>query len=222
MIKSMKTSLLILSSLTLAFSMTACSRIQDHAMSIVEKTNNTVTMPEQYSITYEVQTPEEDVITLISKACDGEGNIYFSGADTELVFLNAGEGKYRLFEKGDDGSLSESTDGKFYTADYINTATEAFIACAEQSKEQYVPGFKEAEESAVLNRTCRVFKNKIGISGMNVTYILLADKETGICLGYNEAAETGIFTSEPSKTVFTCTEFTTDHVTLPVDIAALH
>ena len=219
--KLIKTSFFALASLTLAISMTACSSIQNNALNIAEKTENTVTMPEQYNITYEVQEPEEDAVTLVSKACDAEGNIYFSNANTELLFLNT-EGKYRLFEKDADGSFSESISGKLYTTDYIKTATTAFTECTEQSKNQYTPGFKETEESSVLNRPCRVFENKIGISGMNTTYILQVDKETGICLGYNEIAETGIFTSKPSKTVFSCTEFVAGSVTLPVDISALH
>lgn len=204
----------------LVLSATACSKIQDHAYSIAEKTENVAAMPEQYRITYEVQKPGEDAVTLVTKARDAKGNIYYSSGAKELLFLEE-DGKYRLYEKNENDRFSEDAGGKLYTPDFIDSTAADFKEYAEQSKMQYTPGFKEDEETTVLNRSCRVFKNKVGIAGMNVTYVLQIDKESGICLGYNEVSETGIFTSEPSETVFTCTEFTVDHVELPTASAAL-
>ena len=83
----------------LALSLTACSGIQEHAYGIAEKTDHAVTMPEQYRITYEVQRPGEESVTRVTKACDAEGNIYFSSGAKEILFLKEGE-DYRLYEYG--------------------------------------------------------------------------------------------------------------------------
>ena len=64
-----------------------------------------------------------------------------------------------------------------------------------------------------------MFENTMGVAGMNVTYVLEVDKETGVCLGWNEISETGSFTAEPGKTVFSCTQFTVGDVDLPVEIS---
>lgn len=218
--KTGKKFLVVGSMFGLVMSMTACSNIQEHAYSIAEKTENVVTMPQQYRITYEVQEPGTETITLLTKACDSEGNIYFSYEETEMMFLKEGS-NYLLCEKDANGNFVESTDKKSYTGKYVNTATDVFTELAEQSTMQFTPGFKETEETKVLGRECRVFENKIGVSGMNVTYVMQMDKESGICLGYHEISETGIFTSEPSATVFTCTEFITDKVELPIDVSTL-
>ena len=197
----------------LAASMTACGSLPLNGSGSSEKT--AVVFPEQYSITYEVQKPGEDAVTLVTRARDGDGNIYFAGGSTELLFLSDG-GKYRLYEKDAEGGFTEAAAGKRYTTDYIDTATAAFTACAEPEVNASTPGFDPAEDDTVAGRTCNVFENKIGVAGMNTTYVLQLDQETGVCLGYNELSDTGIFTSEPSKDVFSCTEFRTENVTLPV------
>lgn len=203
----------------LVLSMTACSDIQNHAYAVADQTNHVVTMPAQYSITYEVQNPDH-AVTLVTKSCDAKGNIYFSNGEKEMLFIK-NSGEYSLYEKGSDGNFVKAPGGKLYTSDYINTAAADFTECVDQAEMQFTPGFEEAEETMLLGRTCRNFKNKIGVSGMNTTYVLQIDKESGICLGYNEVSDTGIFTSEPSETVFSCTEFITNDVNLPVDFSAL-
>lgn len=201
-----------------ALSMAGCSGIQAHAYSVAEKTEQAVSMPEEYSITYEVQKPEEDFMTLVTKARDEQGSIYFSDGEIEKLFLNE-KGNYRLYERDGDGEFTESPGKKIYTESFIDTATAAFTQCAEQSELQFAPGFEEGEKTTVAGRACHVFTNKMGVGGMNVTYVLQIDEESGICLGYNEVSETGIFTSKPSKTVFSCTEFATENVKLPVEAA---
>ena len=52
----------------------------------------------------------------------------------------------------------------------------------------------------------------MGVKGLNVTYHLCIDQETGICLGWTETKETGIFDSEASEGTFLCVEFLTDSV----------
>ena len=125
----------------LVLSVSACAGVQKHAYSVAQKVEETVTMPEQYSISYEVQEPGEEMITLVTKACDAEGNIYFSDGQKEILFLND-EGRYRLYEKSPQGNFSESTSGKLYTDDYVKTETAKFDECANQSEQQTAPNFE--------------------------------------------------------------------------------
>ena len=208
---------LALCTAALALSMTACGSLGGGAAASTGNRDTAVALPAQYSITYEVQKPSEDSISLVTKARDADGNVYFSSGDAELLFLND-EGRYRLYEPDADGNFSESSSGKLYTADYIKTATADFTACAQPDVNANTPGFDETEGTTVAGRTCTVYENKIGVAGMNTTYVLQIDQETGACLGYNELTDTGIFTSEPSKDVFSCTEFLTENVTLPVEL----
>ena len=201
----------------LALSMTACGSLGGSVAGSTGNRDAAVALPAQYSITYEVQKPGEDAITLVTKAQDGEGNVYYASGSTEQLFLNDG-GRYQLYEKDADGNFSESSSGKLYTADYIKTATADFTACAQPDVNANTPGFDETEGTTVAGRTCTVYENKIGVAGMNTTYVLQLDQETGVCLGYNELTDTGIFTSEPGKAVFSCTEFLTEDVTLPVEL----
>ena len=211
--------LLLFCAAALVLSAAACTDIQEHALHLTEQAKSVVTLPAEYSITYEVREPEEDAITLVTKARDSNGTIYFANGGEELLFVNRA-GKYRLLEKKARGNFMETTTGKLYTEDDVETATAAFQECAEQSKIQYTSGFVQMEDSMVLERPCTVFENRIGVEQMNTTYILQVDQQTGVCLSWNEVSDTGIFTSKPSQTIFICTEFVTENVTLPVDLAA--
>ena len=205
-------------------SMSACasvSGIQEHADQVAEEKENLVTEPEEYSITYEVQEPEDGTITLVTKTCDAEGNIYYSNGERELLFLNE-QGRYKLYERSGEDDFTESAVGKLYTSDYIEGETGEFNECAEQTEKQSAPGFSETDETSIAGRTCRVFENTMGVAGMNVTYVLTVDKETGVCMGWDEVSETGSFDAETSEELFSCTEFITEDVTLPIDISSLH
>lgn len=210
-----KNGTLILGAGLFVFSLTACSGIQNHALAVAEKTEHAANFPSEYSITYEVQEPETNTIAQITKTCDADGNIYYSDEDQTILFLKDGD-HFSMYEKNEEGDFTETTGNTLYTEDYVASATAEFTELAEQSKMQYTPGFEETGESSVADRTCRVFENKIGIAGMNTTYVLQVDEETGICLGYQILAETGIFDAETDKTTFSCTNFTDEDVTLAV------
>ena len=55
-------------------------------------------------------------------------------------------------------------------------------------------GFSYAGDATVAERTCDLYTNTMGITGLNVTYQLYIDQETGACLGWTEEKETGILT----------------------------
>ena len=48
-----------------------------------------------------------------------------------------------------------------------------------------------------------------------MTYQLYIDQKTGVCLGWTEEKETGIFDSEASEGTFLCSEFQAENVVLP-------
>lgn len=172
--------------------------------------NNSVSLPNQYRITYEVESTDGAIRT-VSKSKDSDGNIYFKSGDTELLFIAEGK-NYVLYKNEKNGKFSAVDSNAVYNATYVNSATNEFTQYAEKSKEQFNPGMKSNGEQEMLSRTCRVYGVKIGTANTAVTYTLFVDKETGVCLGWKEEKQVAGHDLDADGEMFRCTEFITKEV----------
>lgn len=191
------------------FSLAGCS-LDIFNNDIAETVNGSVTMPEQYSIAYEVETAEGAVYT-VKKVQDSDGNIYFKSGENEMLFIK-GDKLYSLYVKDSDGKFISRDLADGYNMSYIDTATAEFATYAEQSKKQFIPGMKNDGEKEVLGRTCLVYSVSVGAENTGVTYTFLVDKETGICLGWEESKMVAGNELGSDGEIFECTEFITENV----------
>ncbi|MGM9602944.1 MAG: hypothetical protein ACI3W5_15340 [Faecousia sp.] len=201
--------LVITSVLAVAFGLTGCSA-GFSGNDIAKTINESVTMPEQYSITYEVESASGEIHT-VQKMVDSEGNTYFKDGAEELLFIKE-ENNYALYQKDADGCFTTKDGSAVYNSTYVKTSTAAFLTYAERSKKQFIPGMNESGEKEVLGRTCLVYSVGVGAEDTGVTYSVLVDKETGICMGWEEAK--AIFGHDVGidGENFTCTEFLTEDI----------
>lgn len=172
--------------------------------------DGSVTLPEQYSITYELETPE-GVVTTVKKAVDAEGNVYFKSGDIEKLFIKDGK-LYKLYTKDEGGNFTVLDTSASYNQTYVDNETAEFMTYAEQSKKQFIPGVKSGAEQELLGRTCLVYTIKLGGDNTNLSYFFYVDKETGICLGFESDKQIAGAELGADGQVFHCTEFLTEDI----------
>ena len=170
---------------------------------VPENIPKTAMMPEQYSITYEIES-SEGVIYTIQKTKDADGNIYFRSSEEELLFLTDGN-NYILYQSDGSGNFSADDRDALYNTTYVDTVTEKFMEYAEKSKKQFIPGMGSTEEQIVSGRKCAVYTVETGAANF-------VDKETGICLGWEEVKAISGHELETDDEVFRCTEFLTENI----------
>ncbi len=187
----------------------ACSQIGEDLREIQEE-KDSIAYPAEYRITYE-RSNGDGTVTLITRARDGEGNVYYREGEEELYFYLQ-DGSYFLL-RSENGELTEVSPGTLYTEKYVEDASVLFFDCAETRAS--APGFEEAEGRTVAGRQCRAYENTIGNEEMSVTYIVLIDSETSVCLGMLREAHLGGFGGDGGEDSFICTEFATDGVVFP-------
>ncbi len=193
----------------MAFSTSGCSGNFTET-GVAEIINNSVTMPEQYSIAYEVNTADGTIFT-VEKVKDGGGNIYYKSKDEELLFLVDGS-NYVQYEKNERNDFVVSDQNITYSADHVVSATDGFMEYVEKSRDKFIPGMKSDGEQEQLGRACLVYSVSVGTSNTAVTYTLAVDKETGICLGWNEGKKVAGNDMGADDETFICTEFMTENI----------
>lgn len=183
--------------------------------SILEVSTHTGTpeLPAEYQITYEMENGDS-TISLITMAKDSKGDLYYRDGTKEIWFLSQGNG-YVQASPNEDGALIPTSSGTILKEKAVRENTAAFWECVETSDKLLAPGFSHAGIAMVAERTCDLYTNTFGITGLNVTYQLYIDQKTGVCLGWTEEKETGIFDSEVSEGIFLCSEFLTEDIVLP-------
>lgn len=170
-------------------------------------------MPDEFKITYEMENGD-GTLSMITLAKDSEGNLYYRDSETELRLLTQENGYIQAIPD-ENGELSAVNTGKILKEQDVQESTAPFWKCVETSEKLIAPGFSLAGTATVAERNCDLYTHTMGISGLNVTYQLYIDQETGICLGWTEEKETGIFDSEASEGTFLCSEFQTESVAIP-------
>lgn len=199
----------VIAALAMVLGLTGCST-NFSGNDIAKTIDESVTIPAQYSITYEVESASGAIRT-VQKIVDGEGNTYFRNGAEELLFLRE-EGLYALYQKDANGAFTAKDSSAVYNSAYVDTSTAAFQACAERSKKQFLPGMDQSGEKEVLGRTCLVYSVGIGVKDTGVAYSVLVDKETGICMGWGETKAVFGHDVGFDGEIFTCTEFLTDDI----------
>lgn len=167
-------------------------------------------LPEQYSITYEIES-SEGVIRTIKKMKDADGNIYFRSGEDELLFLVDGD-NFILYRPDEKGGFSADDQDALYNDTYVETATEEFMEYAGKSQKQFIPGMESTDEQMISGRDCDVYRIETGAGNFLVTYQFYVDEETGICLGWEEGKEISGHELEADGEVFRCTEFLTENI----------
>lgn len=177
---------------------------------IAKKVNESVTIPDQYSITYEVETPVGKIKT-VQKVQDSDGNVFFRSGAEELLFIKDGN-LYALYEKDASGQYVARGMQAAYNAAYVDSVTAEFLNYTDRSKQKFLPGMKENGEQEILGRTCLTYSIAVGTESTGVTYSFYVDKETGICMGWDENKLASGYDLGVDGEVFCCTEFTVEDI----------
>lgn len=175
----------------------------------VDDVQSLVVYPEQYSITYEVES-KDGVITAVQKIVDSEGNVYFKSGEDEQLYLKDGDG-YVLYRKDQSGEFV-ALPGSSFVKTYVDEQTKQFFEYAEMSKNQLMPTAKKQGDAEVLGRTCDVYTITVGGDKTGVKYSYYVDQTTGICLGYESGMSAVGFDLGADGEIFRCTEFVTEDV----------
>lgn len=177
---------------------------------IANTVNASVSLPEQYSITYEVETATGEVRT-VRKIRDADSNVYFQSGNEEMLFIKDGD-LYALYEKGSSGEYVARGIQAAYNEAYVDSVSVEFLGYAEKSKEQFIPGMESIGLEEVLGRACEVYGVKLGNDDTGISYSFYVDKETGICLGFaSRKSAVGIDLGIDGE-IFTCTEFVVGNI----------
>lgn len=175
----------------------------------VEDVKGLVVYPEQYSITYEIES-KGGTITTVQKIVDGEGNVYFKSGDNEQLYIKDGD-RYVLYQKDQNGKFVTFA-GSTYTQSYVEEQTKQFASYVEASRNQMMPTAKKSGTAQVLERECDVFTITVGSEKTGVCYSYYVDRETGICLGYESGMSAAGFDLGADNDVFRCVEFVSENV----------
>ena len=198
-----KLSAIAVTVLTLAAIFSSC------AVSTPEEIIGTVSLPDTYSIVYEVEE-KNGVITTVGKTVDKNGNVYFQSGETELIFIKDGS-NYIEYTRSSDGEFVSEL-GKKVDSAYVSDATAEFHGYVEQSMKKNIPTVEKMGESNILGRACEVYNVKVGIKSFNVSYTYFVDSETGVCLEYSAEMTLAGISTNTDETTFTCVEFITESV----------
>lgn len=177
---------------------------------IADTINTSVTIPEQYSISYEIEDAT-GVVRTMTKTVDADGNVYFSYGEKEKLFIKDGD-LYQLYQKDSNEEYKATGAQAAYNQTFVDSETADFLTYAEQSKKQFIPGIKSNGEQEVVGRTCYVYGVALGSEKTGVSYSFYVDKETGICLGFESGKSAAGVDLGIDGAIFTCTEFITENI----------
>jgi len=203
--------LLALGILVIMGCMTGCSESLGQMAEKSAEANQSVSLPEQYRIAYEVTDSNGKTVT-VEKAKDESGNIYFRSGEIEKLFIKTSDNQYSIYEKDNDGNFKLLSDWKGHTATYVQNETKDFLKYAETSSSQTN---KSTGDCKVLERDCEGYEMKIGAGNTAVTYTIKTDKETGVCLTYEKTSGNKNNVGVNNEETFKCALFQTENITMP-------
>lgn len=174
-----------------------------------------VSMPDEYLITYEIETAEGEFQT-VTKGVDADGNIYYRSQEEEALFVKNG-GKYAGYELSGGASGDETSTGE-YNIDYVDNATARFTELVENSKSKYSGGAERIGETTVAGAVCDEYEISVTVANFTQKYNFAVSKDYDICLSWNDATSVGGYDASDGNENFVCTEFIVENAKLPVDI----
>ena len=181
-----------------------------------------ITMPKQFSITYEYSEDGRYKEVLMEK--DANDNYHYRDSEDEYLFIKDGKG-YKVAVGTVSGFAFKSNDK--YTMDYLKEQTETFWKFATPLDDDVTFGTTTAEgEGEICGRKTNRFKVDLGLGysfgGYSVSMSEATwyefDQETGICLGSStneDVSVMGMNTGDGDQEGFECTRFELEDVVLP-------
>lgn len=216
----------LLTGLLLAGALTGCSltsvKIQEG--NTVENYNDTVEIsgsePEsdtvlyiakllkQYFITYEV-SDEDGIVTVISKAVDADGNIYYKAGE-EYLFLYEGE-NFILYQR--EGEAFVKQEDKKYQTVYVDNLTEEFENYVKKANLNTGGITKLVGEEEVAGRKCNIYEIVVKVLNFEQRYQFAIDQGNYICLSWKSVKNISGY-GEAGDESFLCTRFDTEGIDL--------
>lgn len=160
-------------------------------------------LPDQYFISYKI-VDEDGEISTISKAVDGQGNIYYK-SENEYLFLK-NENDYTMYQM-ENGHYIEQKE-ETYPSVSVKKITEDFDAYVKKA-DLKTNGIAEYEgEEDIEGRKCDVYSITVKIVNFEQKYTFAVDQETQICMKW--VSEKNISGHEEAgDESFICTRFDT-------------
>lgn len=181
-----------------------------------------ITMPRQFSITYEYIENGKYVEVTMEK--DGNDNYHYRDSEEEYLFVKDGKG-YKIAIATVNGFVFKSNDK--YTFDRVKQLTKLFWTCATPLDDDYTMGTTTEEGTGeICGRKTNKFKVDLGfgynfggysMSMSEATYYEF-DQETGICLASSSnenISVMGMNTGTGNKEGFECVRFELTNILLP-------
>ncbi len=169
-------------------------------------------LPEEYLITYEIESKSGRLIQ-ITRGKDADGRIYFNSPTEELLFVPSGGG-YQMYYADIDGNFID-LDQAVYTPKFVEETTQEFLQYAQKSSVRHSGTAKYTGDTQIAGRDCRVYEIRMKLSIFSQRYTFVIDNETGVCVEWKSAANIRGFDLTPGGN-FTCIEFRTEDVRLPI------
>ncbi len=169
-------------------------------------------LPQEYLITYEIESQNGKLIR-ITRGKDAEGRIYFNSLTEEVLFIPSGRG-YQMYYADIDGTFV-NLDQTRYTAKFVEETTQDFLHYAQKSAIRHSATAKHIGETQVAERSGKVYEINIKLSIFSQRYTFVIDDETGICLEWKSATNISDHDLTPGGN-FTCIEFQTEDIRLPI------
>lgn len=175
-----------------------------------------VSMPEEYIITYEIETATGEIQT-VTKGVDADGNIYFKSPDEELLFVKNSD-RYTQYELSRETSKEKASSAE-YNINHVNNATRQFNECVEKSESKYSGGAERVGDVTVAGVICDEYEINVTVANFTQMYTFAVDKENDICLRWTDTTSIGSYDASEGNESFECTEFITENVVLPADVS---
>jgi len=207
--------ILIIGVLFIMAAMTGCStETLEKAAGEAAENSRVVSLPDQYSIVYEVENADGTIVT-VEKTRDESGNIYFRSGKTEKLYVRTSDNHYNIYEKDSEGNFKLSSDWKGNTAAYVQTETKSFLEYAEASSKKNSPPINSTGDCEVAGRSCETYEFKSGAGDYAVTYTLQVDKETEVCMAWEKTSTASGTRTGVNEKTFRCTRFQVENITMP-------
>lgn len=180
-----------------------------------------ITMPEQFSLTYEFDEGGKFVEVTMEK--DTNGNYHYKDNEDEYLFIKDGKG-YKIAIKTVNGFAYKNNDK--YTFDHVKELTRKFWTCATPLDDDFTMGTTTEEGVGnICGRKTNKFKVDLGmgysLGGMSMsvgeTTFYDFDQETGICMASSSTSDVSVMgmNSSDGQAGFECIRFELNNIALP-------
>lgn len=170
-------------------------------------------LPEEFYITYEVET-DEGTIETWSLARDLNGSVYYDAPGKAALFVKQDSG-YVMYQENEDGELTAEEDRKYqdsYVADYV----EDIMEYVEQGNIAVSGTISQTGTCEIAGRECNSYSISLNIGNFTQTFDFASDKATGVCLKWENSKNiSGVELSGDGS--FVCTRFETSGVSLEIE-----